>query len=131
MSHGRAHDYRVAQVMRVVDGDTVDLSIDVGFYLHAGLRFRLLGIDTPERGQPGAAEATAYTRRWLDNNLSLADVGVELRATTWRADSFGRWLADVYSFDTTTGIRVAGLSGDLIEHGHAVPRAKLEPRPLP
>mgnify|MGYP000163561762 CR=1 FL=1 len=44
------YDYRVTDVIRVIDGDTVDLRIDIGFHLSAALRFRLLSIDTPERG---------------------------------------------------------------------------------
>jgi len=37
-----------AEVTRVVDGDTVDAFIDLGFDLHAKQRVRLFGIDTPE-----------------------------------------------------------------------------------
>lgn len=57
-----AYQYR-AEVVRWVDGDTVDLKVDLGFKLtHTG-RFRLDGIDTPERGAPGYAEATAFCNR--------------------------------------------------------------------
>ena len=40
-------DYMV-KVGRVVDGDTVDVIIDLGFSIHHKARVRLLGIDTPE-----------------------------------------------------------------------------------
>lgn len=92
------YDYAVPEVIRVVDGDTVDLRVDVGFYLTAALRFRVLDLDTPERGEPGWAEATAVARAWLTS-------GRRLRATTAKADSFGRWLAQVY--DPDTGERLA------------------------
>ena len=37
-----------AKVLRVVDGDTIDLDIDLGFNAHLKERVRLLGVDTPE-----------------------------------------------------------------------------------
>jgi micrococcal nuclease len=84
------YEYRVTEVIRVVDGDTVDLRLDLGFHLSTALRFRILGLDTPERGQPGWAEATEYTR------VYLATFPQPLKVRTEKADSFGRWLADVY-----------------------------------
>ena len=37
-----------ARVFNIVDGDTIDCELDLGFHLMTKLRFRLLGIDTPE-----------------------------------------------------------------------------------
>lgn len=86
MSH-TVYRYRVVEVRKIVDGDTVDLVLDVGFHLTAALRFRLIGIDAPERGQPGAVEATEFVRAWLATG--------NITAHTRKADSFGRWLADL------------------------------------
>lgn len=83
------YDYRVVETVRV-DGDTVDLVIDLGFHLTSALRFRMLAIDTPERSEPGWKECTAYTRMWLEENAG------KIRAETYKADSFGRWLAYLY-----------------------------------
>lgn len=99
-------------VHRVIDGDTADLDFDVGFYLRAVVRVRVLGVDTPERGQAGWAEATAFTSQWL------AARGGRLRATTTKTDSFGRWLADIY----VPGPPVQHLATDLIAAGHGTPR---------
>ena len=82
-------DYRV-EVVRVVDGDTVDLRVDLGFHLSSALRFRILGCDTPERSEPGWRECTKFTQNWLDFHAG------SLRAQTYKADSFGRWLARIY-----------------------------------
>lgn len=87
-----SYDYAV-EVVNVVDGDTVDLRVDLGFYMTAALRFRVLAVDTPERGMRGFTEATEFTRAWLAQHTNL-------RARTFRADSFGRWLADIYDADT-------------------------------
>lgn len=105
------YEYRVLEVIRVVDGDTVDLRLDLGFHLTTALRFRLLDIDTPERGQAGWAEATAYTREWLTDHRNLW-------AVTEKADSFGRWLALI---ESRTPDRLHSLNDDLISAGHAVP----------
>lgn len=106
MSH-TAYRYRVLEVRRVVDGDTVDLVLDLGFYMSAALRFRILGVDTPERGQAGAVEATDFVQLWLQTP--------DLVAHTRKADSFGRWLADIVAEDGSS------LSVALLEAGHAVP----------
>lgn len=71
-----------AQVRRVIDGDTVVLH-------HVGVpaeeRVRVLGVDTPERGEPGYAEAAAFTAAWLAAGPFKIDA--------CRRDSFGRYLA--------------------------------------
>jgi endonuclease YncB( thermonuclease family) len=85
-----SYDYAV-EVVRVVDGDTLDLRVDLGFHMTAELRFRLLGTDTPERHEAGWHECTEATRAWV-----AAHAGT-LRAETHKADSFGRWLALVYA----------------------------------
>ena len=72
----------------------------------AALRFRVIGVDAPERGKPGAAEATEFVRAWL------AEPG-ELTAYTRKADAFGRWLADVYREDGSS------LSAALLESGQS------------
>ena len=41
--------YRVSSLERVVDGDTIDVNIDLGFDVCTKQRVRLLGIDTPDR----------------------------------------------------------------------------------
>ena len=92
----------------MVDGDTADVVLDVGFYLTTVVRVRILGVDTPERGQPGWAEATQFTTRWLAARFG------KLRATTYKTDSFGRWLADIYAGGEHMGVA-------LLTAGHAKP----------
>ena len=97
-----------ATVLRWVDGDTVDLRLDPGFRLTLTDRFRVYGIDTPERGQP------RFTDAFLAAN-HLAPSGSEVVVRTYKApDKYGRWLADIYVGDVNLGAR-------LIEAGLAVP----------
>lgn len=96
-----------ATVLRVVDGDTVDFKVDLGFYTTMALRFRLLWIDTPERGQSGWKEATEHLKSLLANK--------EVTIQTMKADGFGRWLCDVYLED---GSHVNQI---MVDDGHAKP----------
>lgn len=78
------YEYR-AKVLGCVDGDTVDLEVDLGFRLYSIQRFRLTGINAPERFDPGGPEATAWLREMIEGQI------VTIR--TDKADSFGRWIA--------------------------------------
>lgn len=81
-----------ALIIRWVDGDTVDLHVDLGFTVRVDTRFRLLGVDTPERGQAGWAEAKAFVEGYAP-----ADTAVTIRSEKpLKADKYGRWLAEVW-----------------------------------
>ena len=59
-----------AHPVRAVDGDTVDVLVEtwIGFGSRPVLtpeRIRVLGVNTPERGQPGFQEASDYSEAWL------------------------------------------------------------------
>ena len=83
-------DFRYSAVVaRWVDGDTVDVVIDLGFKVHTKQRLRLYGVNTPERGQPGFDEATAYAR-------DRAPEGSVVEVQTYKTGKYGRWLAMVY-----------------------------------
>ena len=51
------YEYR-CKIVRIIDGDTVDLIIDLGFNIKIKIRGRLEGVDTPERGHPDWSHAT-------------------------------------------------------------------------
>jgi micrococcal nuclease len=85
-----------ARPIRVIDGDTIEAVIDLGFGTTRRERIRVLDVDTPElrssdpieriRGQ----EAKAYTEAWL-----ASDEEWPLNIHTSKGDSFGRWLAEI------------------------------------
>lgn len=105
-----------ATLIRVVDGDTVDLDVDLGFHTHVRLRFRLSGIDTPEirgtereRGKVAKQETTRL--------LGLGRIKVRSHKT----GSFGRWLAEVL-VETEEG--EINVNNELLAGGFASPYIK-------
>jgi micrococcal nuclease len=78
-----------AKVVRWVDGDTVELDVDLGFRLRFQDHFRLDGIDTPERGKDG------YLAAKLRAGV-LAPVGSDVFIQTSKSDKYGRYLAAVW-----------------------------------
>lgn len=89
----------------VVDGDTVDLTIDVGFRFDTRQRVRLLGINTPERGQAGFQEAKDYMIKRLFNKQVVVE--------TYKSDVFGRYLGVIF-------IDGVNINMELMELGLAV-----------
>ena len=65
------YEYRVKSVERVVDGDTVDVVLDLGFGLFKKERVRVAGVDTPEKRTRNDREkllgndATAFAEQWF------------------------------------------------------------------
>ena len=50
------YEYNIKKVTKVVDGDTIDVDIDLGFNISYSQRVRLAGIDTPESRTKDARE---------------------------------------------------------------------------
>lgn len=114
--------WRRARLERVIDGDTVQVTVDLGYYTFAEHRFRLLGVDTPEVNasdpdeRARAQAATAFVVAWFAEHAAhSARPDWAFHVRTEKADSFGRFLADVEC--------VAGhdLNRTLLDTGHARP----------
>ena len=88
------YEYR-ASLQKVVDGDTLDLSIDLGMHVYSRQRVRLLHVDTPERGQVGSAEATQAVKDWFTTH----GTNVVIRTYLDKGDKYGRFLAEVFPHD--------------------------------
>lgn len=106
-----------AQLVRVIDGDTLDVVIDQGLHTHRTERLRLLGVNTPEmKGatRPAGLAAAAFVTDWLARVPFDDDWPLIVR--TERGDAFGRWLARVWRQHDA-----ACLNDTLLMVGHAVP----------
>jgi len=80
------------KIVRVVDGDTVDLDVDLGFHVHTKIRCRLVGVDTPERGHRDWERATFVFANLMHENL---DEEGYLYFTCHKTGKYGRWLIDI------------------------------------
>lgn len=95
----------LARVDRVVDGDTIDIAIDLGFSLHYKTRVRLSGIDTAEKNTELGKQVKEYTKSVLE--------GKSFRIQTTKPDKYGRILGELFLPDNTS------FNKSLIEKGLA------------
>ena len=79
-----------ATVVKIIDGDTVDLAVDLGFHITLTDRFRLYGINTPETNTKEGKIAKAVVER-------LSPVGsiVKIKTHKDKRGKYGRWLATI------------------------------------
>ena len=86
--------FTILAVHKVVDGDTLDLELDLGFSISIRQRVRLKGIDTPEIASKDAGDrerakaAREFTAAWCARQA-------EIRAETTKDDKYGRMLAEL------------------------------------
>ena len=75
-SRKSCYNFRVTEINRVVDGDTIDVTIDLGFDLYKKERVRVAGIDTPEKRTRDLEEkalgidATNYLKEKLEDTIA-------------------------------------------------------------
>ena len=95
-------EYR-ARCVNVVDGDTQDVVVDLGFRIERQIRLRLLGVDThetygvshgSEEYQRGLAE-TEYVAQWFGTAESEWDGEWPLKIQTEKRGKYGRYLATI------------------------------------
>lgn len=77
-----------AQVLKVIDGDTLDLFVDLGFKVGFNTRMRMIGIDTPEKWHPYGKVVKTYLQQELEGKTIFLDVT--------KKDKYGRYLGVVY-----------------------------------
>ncbi|MEU4703371.1 thermonuclease family protein [Nonomuraea dietziae] len=83
--------YRVADA-HVVDGDTLDTRLDLGFGVHIDARMRLLGLNVAEKTTADGVEVAAWVREWVAGQLGHLTV----QTVKDKREKYGRWLATVY-----------------------------------
>ena len=73
-SRKSCYNFRVTEINRVVDGDTIDVTIDLGFDLYKKERVRVAGVDTPEKRTRDLEEKTLGldATQWLKEKLEGA-----------------------------------------------------------
>jgi micrococcal nuclease len=96
-----------AVVLRIVDGDTVDLDVDLGFRASIEIRTRLIGINAPELN----TETGRLVRDALAAHMPPGS-GVVVRTFKDPRDKYGRWVSEIEH----NGVDV---SHWMLDNGHA------------
>jgi len=106
------YEYIVKEIVKIVDGDTVDIVLDLGFDVYRKERVRINRIDTPESNSKDvtekklAIEAKNYVSTWMINQKKI-------KIKTLKDDKYGRLLGEFY------GDGDVCLSDLLIDGGYA------------
>jgi micrococcal nuclease len=109
-------EYYVKKVTRVVDGDTIDVDIDLGFDISFTSRVRLAGIDTPESRTRDKAEKVLglEAKAYLKHCIDAAKVVVIKTEKMNSSEKYGRILGWVYLDGDTES-----LNDKMINDGYA------------
>ena len=88
----------------VVDGDTIDCTLDLGFNVLMSRRFRLSGFDAPETFRPNSEaersagkQVTTHVKSLLTSALSTNNLYIK---SVGNSDVYGRYLGSLYTFDS-------------------------------
>ena len=108
--------YRIREIHKVVDGDTIDADIDLGFDISLTKRIRLAGVDTPESRTTDAKEKALglEVKEWLKKRLEGATdilIKTELPDST---EKYGRIIGHLYINGEATS-----LNNQMIVEGYA------------
>ena len=117
-SRKSCYNFRVTEINRVVDGDTIDVTIDLGFDLYKKERVRIAGVDTPEKRTRDLEEkalgidATNWMKEKLEGAIdgeSELTIRTELKGGMGK---YGRLLGWLYDEDVS-------LNEQMITEGYA------------
>ena len=114
------YNFRVVEINRVLDGDTIDVTIDLGFDLYKKERVRVAGVDTPEKRTRDLEEkelgkdATNWLKEKLDGAISGDDDLVIRTELVGGVGKYGRLLGWLYIGDAELS-----LNEQMIEEGYA------------
>ena len=114
------YNFRVVEINRVLDGDTIDVTIDLGFDLFKKERVRVAGVDTPEKRTRDLEEkALGYdATNWIKEKLEGAVAGdddlVIRTELVGGVGKYGRLLGWLYIGDAELSLNEA-----MIEEGYA------------
>jgi micrococcal nuclease len=107
------YEYKVKEVTKVIDGDTIDVVIDLGFHISIQSRIRLAGINAPETRTSDLNEKSKGldAKEWLKKELD----GQEIVIKTSKEEKYGRMLGYLYTKNHSFTINER-----MIEEGFAV-----------
>ena len=104
-SRKSCYNFRVTQIDKVLDGDTIDVTIDLGFDLYKKERVRVAGVDTPEKRTRDLEEkalgidATNWLKEKLDSTIAGDDELTIRTELVGGVGKYGRLLGWLYVGD--------------------------------
>jgi endonuclease YncB( thermonuclease family) len=116
------YNFRVTEINKVLDGDTIDVTIDLGFDLYKKERVRIAGVDTPEKRTRDLEEkelgidATNWLKEKLDGAIAGDDDLVIRTELVGGVGKYGRLLGWLYIGDADSS-----LNEQMIDEGYAWP----------
>ena len=119
-SRKSCYNFRVTEIVKVLDGDTIDVIIDLGFDLYKKERVRIAGVDTPEKRTRDLEEkalgqdATDWMKERFDGAISGEDDLVIRTELDGGVGKYGRLLGWLYIGDD-----LVSLNEQMIEEGYA------------
>ncbi len=119
-SRKSCYNFRVVKINRVVDGDTIDVTIDLGFDLSKKERVRVAGVDTPEKRTRDLEEkalgkdATNWLKEKLEGAVAGDDDLIIRTELVGGGGKYGRLLGWLYVGDSSVS-----LNEKMIEEGYA------------
>jgi len=119
-SRKSCYNFRVVSIDKVVDGDTIDVTIDLGFDLFKKERVRVAGIDTPEKRTRNLEEkalgldATAWIKDHLEGAIDGDDDLIIRTELDGGVGKYGRLLGWLYIGDA-----IVSLNERMIDEGYA------------
>ena len=119
-SRKSCYNFRVISIDKVVDGDTIDVTIDLGFDLYKKERVRVAGVDTPEKRTRNLEEkalgldATAWINDHLEGAIDGDDDLIIRTELDGGVGKYGRLLGWLYIGDATVS-----LNEKMIDEGYA------------
>ena len=119
-SRKSCYNFRVTEINRVVDGDTIDVTIDLGFDLYKKERVRIAGVDTPEKRTRDLEEkelgidATNWLKEKLESTLAGDDQLFIRTELVGGVGKYGRLLGWCYVGDSEVS-----LNEQMITEGYA------------
>ena len=119
-SRKSCYNFRVVSIDRVLDGDTIDVTIDLGFDLYKKERVRIAGVDTPEKRTRDLEEkalgidATNWLKSKLTETIKGEDELIIRTELKGGVGKYGRLLGWLYVGEDTIS-----LNEKMIEEGYA------------
>jgi micrococcal nuclease len=93
------YEYR-GELVRVVDGDTYDFEVDLGFHVFTRIRVRMLGVDTAEtygvKKESEEYQNGIEQKRFVEDWFDVSDE-IFIETEKDEQGKYGRWLARVYN----------------------------------